>query len=251
MSLQMQRSQHSFVLDALTQLKDAGAVTTSAADQVGGSARVLDLNAYTEGFLVVDISAMDFTTGDETYVLIFQLSSSATFASDVHNKAAVAFGLAGGLASSGATNDAAITTAARKRTVVQVDNEHLGTVYRYARTFHVVAGTTPSIDYVAFLTTHLVTRRRGLSGPRRHSLPPPESRRTFPMAARVTLISTDGAKRLDLYAVDAKELLSADPTGWKILDLMSVSTPATAPQAPAAIEDFEPKLDATKVRKLS
>jgi len=32
-----------------------------------------------------------------------------------------------------------------------VSNEFQGTIYRYARLFHRIAGTTPSINYKAFL----------------------------------------------------------------------------------------------------
>lgn len=162
MSGQTGRSQNSFTPDALTTLKDAGAVTSTAAAQVGGSDRVLDFGnttsgpaveqvAYTKGDLVIDVSAFDFGNSDETALIVFQLSDDASGngagfdgGDTVVNKAAVPMGLAGGLAGSTADNESATG-----RVTIKVDNEHKGTLFRFARLFTIVGGTTPSINYTA------------------------------------------------------------------------------------------------------
>lgn len=166
MAQQTGASTYSFTVDALTQLKDAGAVTSSAAAQVGGSDRVLDFGgetsgpvveqvAFTPGHILVDVAAVDFGTTDETYLVIYQLSDNASGADvgfqggdNIVNKAVIlALGAAGGLAGSGADDQSGVG-----RNVVGVDNEFQGETFRFGRLFHVLAGTTPSINYTAFLS---------------------------------------------------------------------------------------------------
>lgn len=160
MALQTGRSHNSYSIDVSTRLEDGAAAITSA----GAGSDVLDFGnitsgpaveqvARTKGSLIIDVSAFDFTTGDETAVIIYQLSDNASGAgtgfdaSDtIVNKVAVPFGAAGGIASSAADDDSALG-----RSVVDVDNEHKGTIYRFARVFVVPGGTTPSITFTAFL----------------------------------------------------------------------------------------------------
>ncbi len=165
MSLQIQRSHRSYTLDAATMLKDAGAVTSTAAAQVGGQARVLDFGritsgpaveqvAYTEFDLVIDVAAMDRGDADESYDLVLQLSDNASgngggFQAGDTVVPKVVIRLGEELGPQG-DPDAAITTS--KRIVVRVDNERLGTVFRFARMAHVIAGMSPSINYTAFLS---------------------------------------------------------------------------------------------------
>ncbi len=162
----MPDSQHSFTLDAATQLKDAGLVATSAAAQVGGSDRVLDFGnvtsgpaveqvAYTEGDLVIDVSAVEFDTGDEVFSIVYQLSDDASAngvgfdgGDVVVNMAVVPMGDVGGLAGSTADDESGAG-----RVVVRVNNRHKGTLFRFARVFTVVAGTIATgINYTAFLS---------------------------------------------------------------------------------------------------
>lgn len=154
MSLQTGRSQNSYTFDASTQLKDAGAITASAAAQVGGAARILDFGvlaagtsvvqvAYVPGDLVVDVSAIDGVTGDEAYQIHFQLSQSATFASGIFNRATLQMG--------DMTGSTAEDEYGTGRVVLGVDNEHKGVLYRYGRIYMQIAGTTPSINFVAYL----------------------------------------------------------------------------------------------------
>ena len=159
-------SQHSFTLDAETQLKDAGLVAADEAAQVGGSDRVLDFGnvtsgpvveqvAYTEGDLVIDVTALEVATGDEAYSLVYQLSDDASGngvgfdgGDTVVNMAVVPMGLIGGLADSTADDDEDLG-----RVVLRVNNLHKGTLFRFARMFTVVVGTIATgINYTAFLS---------------------------------------------------------------------------------------------------
>lgn len=124
--------------DASMLLHDgAAAVTSSAAGLVGGSARVFDTESTTSPVgrfplaVVINVSALDLADTNETYDLIVEGSNSATFAS-------------------GNQQLGSIVVAATGRYTLLVDNEQGGTVYRYIRIRAVLAGTTPSITYVAF-----------------------------------------------------------------------------------------------------
>lgn len=72
---------HNFTLDSAIQMKDAGAMTSTAITQVGGSNKALDLGAatYQRFALVVDVSAIDTANGDESYTITVQGSSASGF----------------------------------------------------------------------------------------------------------------------------------------------------------------------------
>jgi hypothetical protein len=126
-------------------LKDAGAVTASGNATVAAAARILDLGAArVDGRVVCDVSAIDTVTGDESYVLQVQGSNSPTFASGI---VALASKQLGGATPTG--NSAATGTG---RYEIAFTNEENGVVYRYMRVRYVIAGTTPSINFVAFAT---------------------------------------------------------------------------------------------------
>jgi len=123
----MARSNKSYTFDVDTNLKVSGSV----------------IDTIVEGDVVLDITSIDRTTGDEEYEILVQYSSSATFASDVVTGAAVHIGEEVG---TGGTPDAA----AVGRIVLGVTNERLGVVRRFMRLAHVAAGTTPILIYGAF-----------------------------------------------------------------------------------------------------
>lgn len=148
-------SQHSFTFDQDTELKDAGAVTATGVAQVGGSDQQLDFGgttpqsveqvAYVPGKVVIDVDALDVGDANESYDIVLQLSDDADFsAGNVVTKPLLHLGTA-----LGPNGDA---MQGLGRVVVGVDNEFQGTLFRHARLAHVIAGTTPSIDYRAFLT---------------------------------------------------------------------------------------------------
>lgn len=136
-----------FTFDALLQLKDAGAITSSAAAQVGGSAKILDMGAGRfDGVVVVDVSALDIVSNDEIYDIVIQGSNSASFASGIENLASL--NLAATEVRDGGGQDSTVG-----RYEIHVTNEQADTVYRYVRAYTKVAGTTASINYTAFLST--------------------------------------------------------------------------------------------------
>ena len=85
---------HTFTFDKETELKDAGAITSSAAAQVDGSDKILDLgDAYVQGSAIFDISDIEFGDADETYEIQLQFSDSADFSTGSPNTHVVSFPL--------------------------------------------------------------------------------------------------------------------------------------------------------------
>jgi len=70
-------------LDANYQLKDAGAIATTAATTVGGNAAYIDLGSakYFKGKLIADITACEVADNNELYTLQLQGSTTSAFSS--------------------------------------------------------------------------------------------------------------------------------------------------------------------------
>ena len=126
-----------YIVDEELRLQDAVSnVTTSASGEIAGTAQVIDLGAaYVEGDIVFDINTLDFTTEDETYQWRFQLSTSATFASDIVDRCILRKGDA-------VTPDDVDKTAVGRETM-PFNNEFNGSVWRYCRIYFTHGGTTP------------------------------------------------------------------------------------------------------------
>lgn len=136
-----------YTFDALTQLKDAGAITSSAAAQVASANKILDMGAGRfDGTVVIDVSAIDISSTNEIYDIVIQGSNSASFASGIENLAQM--NLAATAARDGGAQNSTVG-----RYEIGVTNEQADVVYRYVRAYTVCAGTTPSINYTAFLST--------------------------------------------------------------------------------------------------
>lgn len=136
----------SFNFDIQTLLKDAGAITASAAAQVSSAAQILDMgSARFDATVVVDVSALDISSADENYVITLQGSNSATFASGIQNLANVNLG-----ATASRPGGAADSLVGRYE--LMATNEQADVTYRYVRLYTTVSGTTPSINYTAFMT---------------------------------------------------------------------------------------------------
>lgn len=132
-----------YTYDDALELKDAGAVTSSAAATVGGSAKVLDLGAgRVDGRTIINMTAFDATTGDERSQVTMQFSDSSTFASGVVNGPSIGFGAFEVL---GGSADPAVGVYE-----LPWSNEVAGTVYRYARIYTFGGGTSPSVTFSAF-----------------------------------------------------------------------------------------------------
>jgi hypothetical protein len=118
--------------DNLLLLKDAGAVTADGAAQVGGQARVVDVGlGRFEAVAVVDTSALDMTTTDETYRVAIQGSVDSAFTTPVE------------------LGSGTVSVAGRRE--IHFGNEIGGTIYRYLRAYLDVGGTTPSINCTIYV----------------------------------------------------------------------------------------------------
>lgn len=126
--------QNSYTYDNLTLLKDAGAVTATGAATVATVPRVLDLGAANIGSVkaIVDVSAMDTADTNETYRVSIQGSNDITFATGVFELGSLLIGGTG-------------------RSEIPFSNIQAGVTYRYVRELHTLAGTTPSINFTAFI----------------------------------------------------------------------------------------------------
>lgn len=141
----MPRNQRDFTYDNATLLKDAGAVTADGAATVSSVARIVTLGAgRVDGRVIVDVSAIDVSSADERYDIAVQLSNSPTFASGVIGAGSIALGAAAAL-----PGESAASVIGRYE--IPFTNEINGTVYAYARAYTNVSGTTPSINYTAYI----------------------------------------------------------------------------------------------------
>jgi len=133
--------------DSLLELKTSGAVTSSAA-----VATILDLgDGAVHGDVVIDVSALDIASNNEIYDIVVQLSPDSDFGTDTNiiDLASLTLGAAEVMRSD-SNRDSVVG-----RYLLGFRNEArlngVDTVFRYARLYTVVAGTTPSITYSAFI----------------------------------------------------------------------------------------------------
>jgi hypothetical protein len=85
----------------------------------------------TEGHFIVDTSAIDLTSADETYRVILQGSNTTNFAATVEL--------------------ASLVVSAAGRASAPFQTRIGSTNYRYVRAYTDVGGTTPSLNFTAFL----------------------------------------------------------------------------------------------------
>ena len=140
--------------DATTALKDAGAVTASGAATVSSVAREVDLGASlpTSGqsvmmwaAAVIDVTAIDVSSGDELYNIVIEGCNTSGFGSgEIAPLAILCLGHSSKIIGAGATSSVT------GRYVVPFFNSAHGTVFRYVRAYHEISGTSPSINYTAF-----------------------------------------------------------------------------------------------------
>ena len=154
----MLANKHTPIVDMQLLLKDAGALTASAALQVGSSNRIIDLNTSggtpTAGMtagadagelnIVIDVSAIDLSSTNEAYTIHLQGSSSSTFASDIANLASLELNAA-------PTGSATVVGAVGRHLMIAPTWKN-GVSYRYIRGYLVAAGTTPSINFTMAIT---------------------------------------------------------------------------------------------------
>lgn len=141
----MANQSHKYTFDKNLLLKDAGLVAASAAAQVSSADKILDLGAgRVDGTVVVDWTACEVATGDESYHVELQFSNSATFASTNVVGSCIKLG-------DSTVNFGSADTAATGRREIPFTNEIEGTIYRYMRVYTRVAGTVATgINYTAY-----------------------------------------------------------------------------------------------------
>lgn len=128
-----------FTYDDALELKSAGAVTTTTTE-----ATILDLGAgLVDGYLVLDVSAVEVASTDEIYLICLEGSTVAGMATGSVTLANIEMGNAT------APADADTGTG---RFVVPFRNEQNGTIYRYVRIYTEVAGAIATgINFAAFI----------------------------------------------------------------------------------------------------
>lgn len=128
-----------FQYDDALNLKDAGLVASTAAGST-----ILDLGpGIVDGFLVLDVTAVEVADGNEIYDISLEGSNVAAMTSGSVTLATIEMGNAA------APADADTGTG---RFAVPFRNEQNGTTYRYVRIHTAVAGTVATgINYSAFL----------------------------------------------------------------------------------------------------
>jgi len=134
-------SQHTY--DASLLLKAAGLVAASADGSL-----ILDLGeGLFEGVAIIDVTAIEVATGDETYQVIYEGSPDAAFTAGT--LAVLQRIMLGSVAASTAPQGFADTVG---RFTVPLRNERNGTLYRYMRIRTVVIGTIATgINYSTWL----------------------------------------------------------------------------------------------------
>mgnify|MGYP001617837773 CR=1 FL=1 len=145
----MTTSKRPAILDTALIMKDDGLIAASAAATVASVATILDVgNGFTKGTVVVEVTAIEVATGDEIYSIEVQGSNSSSFASGIVILSQLRVG------DSTVSFESADSTVGTYR--IPVENEKLGTHYRYMRIYTRVAGTVATgINYNAFLTKHI------------------------------------------------------------------------------------------------
>lgn len=128
-----------FTYDNALSLKAAGLVAATTTE-----ATILDLGAgMVDGYLVLDVSAVEVATGDEKYTVHLEGSNVAAMTSGSVTLANIPLG------NLTAPADAATGTG---RFAVPFRNEQNGTTYRYVRVYTLVAGTIATgINFSAFV----------------------------------------------------------------------------------------------------
>lgn len=138
----MQSRQYNF--DNELYFKDAGAVTATGVSQVGGSAvasKTVGPGRF-EGVMMFDVSAIKISANNERYDLVVEGSNDGF--STLQTLGTVCLG-----ATEVRTGGAIDSVVGRYE--VPFHNEVAGITYNAIRVRHVIAGTSPSIDYKAWV----------------------------------------------------------------------------------------------------
>lgn len=141
--------------DKNLEFSDGIAYTASGYLTTAGAQSIIDLggnqgtspveSARIEAVAVIDVTAIDVTSSNETYKLLVVVSNDPNFgAAAVVNAGAIELGFAG---STDVINGISSVTG---RYEVMFTNQIAGTIYEYAAVYLVAGGTTPSITIEGF-----------------------------------------------------------------------------------------------------
>ena len=136
----MAKEYSQFTYDDALALRDSADLKTTA------DGDIMDIGAgLFDGFLILDVTAIEVATGDEYYTIALEGSTVSAMTSTSECLAKASFGHLV------VPQDAARSTVGRY--VIPVRNEINGTLYRYVRLSCVVAGTidTTGMTFGAFL----------------------------------------------------------------------------------------------------
>lgn len=136
MAVSTARPQTTHAFDAALQLQDAGLVAASAA-----GTRILDLGPGTGfrcGKIVIDVTAIEIASNDETYTIHVQGAASSTFATA---GLIVEFASLQLSAKETKLSDSDRDDDVGQRTLYFDNTDEAGTTYRYLRLYITVAGT--------------------------------------------------------------------------------------------------------------
>ena len=136
------------MIDKTLRMKDAGAVTTSAAATVASAARIVDVGSgLVDGLLVADVSAIVIDEADQAYTIQVQGSDVADFTTGSPKVEVLAEMKLGEATALTGNQDSA-----PGRFTIPFRNEKAGAIFPYLRVYTVVAGSeSPSINYTAHI----------------------------------------------------------------------------------------------------
>lgn len=147
-----------YSFDANLQVSDnAAAYTASGYLQTGGADGMLDLGgnqgvtptqfARIDAMLILDITAIDVTSGNETYQIDIMLSNDSSFAAgNVVCGGGIQLGKGASLRGPVAQADSVTG-----RYELGFTNQVAGTIYEYMKVYVTTGGTTPSISIFSFV----------------------------------------------------------------------------------------------------
>lgn len=151
---------HNRPLDTLLQLKDtSAAVTATGTAQVSGADVTIDLMPgapagapakFAKGVVIFDVTAIDVASNDEVYQMTMQGTNTAGWGGTVYDLGRKVFG-------ANAVTGLGINTPVGRQ-VLYFDNVSITAAgeylpQRYLRLRHIIAGTTPSLTYTAWIST--------------------------------------------------------------------------------------------------
>lgn len=139
-----QAPRHSAIQDALMEFKDAGLIAASAAAQVDGGNKIVNVGvAYFKAKMLVDVTAIEIASNDEHYRILVQGSTSASFASGIETLGALDLGAT-------EVRDGGAQDSTTGRYEIPFNNTQNGVCYPYLRVYTFVGGSIATgINYIA------------------------------------------------------------------------------------------------------